>query len=83
MREGRLAMPTYVHPWKIIEVDDWVITKTEGCTEPNPGSTLQLKQPLYEFSRMAILLGDDNPRFKLDNKFKLDLDLPERYTEDL
>lgn len=58
------------------EVDDWVIKETEGPTKPNPGSALNLKQPLCEFARMAISLGDDNPRFRPDNILKLDLDLP-------
>ena len=65
------------------EVDDWVIKETEGPSKTNPGSALQLKQPLCEFARMAISLGDDNPRFRPDNVLKLDLDLPERNTEQL
>jgi len=31
---------------------------------------------------MAISFGDGNPRFRVDNILQLDLDLPERTTED-
>jgi len=47
-----------------------------------PCSALNLKKPTSEFARMALSLGDNNPRFRYDNIMQLDLDLPERTTED-
>lgn len=47
-----------------------------------PSSALNLKKPTCEFARMALSLGDNNPRFRYDNIMQLDLDLPERTTED-
>ena len=37
---------------------------------------------MCEFSRMAVSFGDANPRFRHDNILQLDLDLPERTTEE-
>ncbi len=47
-----------------------------------PGSSLDFKRPLCEFARMAINFGDQNPRFKPENILQMDLDLPERTTEE-
>jgi len=41
-----------------------------------------MKRPTSEYSRIAKGLGDLNPRYKLDNILQLDLDMPERTTED-
>jgi hypothetical protein len=41
-----------------------------------------LKRPTSEYSRIAKGLGDLNPRYKFDNILQLDLDMPERTTED-
>ena len=49
---------------------------------PRPISALGLKHPTSEFSRMAINFGDINPRFRHDNIMQMDLDFPERTTED-
>ena len=41
-----------------------------------------MKRPTSEYSRIAKGLGDLNPRFKFENILELDLDMPERTTED-
>ena len=41
-----------------------------------------MKRPTSEYSRIAKGLGDMNPRYKFDNILQLDLDMPERTTED-
>jgi len=47
-----------------------------------PQSAVGLKRPTSEYSRIAKGLGDLNPRYKFDNILQLDLDMPERTTED-
>ena len=47
-----------------------------------PPSALDFKRPLCEFARMAINFGDQNPRFRPENILQMDLDLPERTTEE-
>lgn len=41
-----------------------------------------MKRPTSEYSRIAKGLGDLNPRYKFDNIISLELDMPERTTED-
>jgi kinesin family protein 3/17 len=41
-----------------------------------------MKRPTSEYSRIAKGLGDLNPRYKFENILQLDLDMPERTTED-
>jgi kinesin family protein 3/17 len=41
-----------------------------------------MKRPTSEYSRIAKGLGDLNPRYKFDNILPMDLDMPERTTED-
>lgn len=45
-------------------------------------SAVGMKRPTSEYSRIAKGLGDLNPRYKFDNILQLDLDMPERTTED-
>lgn len=45
-------------------------------------SVMMQLRPTCEFSRMAISFGDQNPRFRHENILQMDLDLPERTTED-
>ena len=68
--------------------NDWVIKhpaqkkimkKKDG---KRPQSAVGLKRPTSEYSRIAKGLGDLNPRYKFDNILQLDLDMPERTTED-
>lgn len=70
------------------EVNDWQIN--HPAKGPNsikkeskrPQSAVGLKRPTSEYSRIAKGLGDLNPRYKFDNILQLDLDMPERTTED-
>jgi kinesin family protein 3/17 len=41
-----------------------------------------MKRPTSEYSRIAKGLGDLNPRYKFDNIIQMELDMPERTTED-
>ena len=70
------------------DLNDWVINhparnpaqvKKES---KRPQSAVGLKRPTSEYSRIAKGLGDLNPRYKFDNILQLDLDMPERTTED-
>jgi len=63
-----------VHPAKI------KILKKKDSKRPQ--SAVGLKRPTSEYSRIAKGLGDLNPRYKFDNILQLDLDMPERTTED-
>jgi hypothetical protein len=68
------------------ELNDWVI-RTPGFKElktgsKRPQSAVGMKRPTSEYSRIAKGLGDLNPRYKFDNILQLDLDMPERTTED-
>lgn len=68
------------------DLNDWVlkapkkVMKDKGSKRPQ--SAVGLKRPTSEYSRIAKGLGDINPRFKFDNILDLDLDMPERSTED-
>jgi len=72
------------------EVNDWQINhpaKSIGMgavkkESKRPQSAVGLKRPTSEYSRIAKGLGDLNPRYKFDNILQLDLDMPERTTED-
>ena len=63
-------------------MDDWIIEDSEGPPLSNPGSAFNFKRPLCEFTRLGITCGEDNPRYRPDNILALDLDLPQRTTED-
>ena len=74
------------------EINDWKLKNTRpklpaGAQKDRggskrPSSAVGLKRPTSEYSRIAKGLGDNNPRFKFDNILLLDLDMPERTTED-
>jgi hypothetical protein len=70
------------------EENDWTIMhpaqKKHTAKKDNrrPQSAVGLKRPTSEYSRIAKGLGDLNPRYKFDNILSLDLDMPERTTED-
>jgi len=69
------------------EINDWVINNPTQFKEvrsgsKRPQSAVGLKRPTSEYSRIAKGLGDLNPRYKFDNILQLDLDMPERTTED-
>ena len=68
------------------EINDWSIknpAQFKGSkSSKRPQSAVGMKRPTSEYSRIAKGLGDLNPRYKFDNIMQLDLDMPERTTED-
>jgi kinesin family protein 3/17 len=69
------------------EVNDWTIRNPSNFKDiktgsKRPQSAVGMKRPTSEYSRIAKGLGDLNPRYKFDNILQLDLDMPERTTED-
>lgn len=56
--------------------------QTKSNTPKRLQSAVGMKRPTSEYSRIAKGLGDLNPRYKFDNILQLDLDMPERTTED-
>ena len=69
------------------EINDWQINnptqyKDLKTGSKRPQSAVGMKRPTSEYSRIAKGLGDLNPRYKFDNILQLDLDMPERTTED-
>lgn len=69
------------------DINDWSIKnpstfKDPKSTSKRPQSAVGMKRPTSEYSRIAKGLGDLNPRYKFDNILQLDLDMPERTTED-
>lgn len=69
------------------EVNDWAIRNPTTYRDiktgsKRPQSAVGMKRPTSEYSRIAKGLGDLNPRYKFDNILQLDLDMPERTTED-
>eukprot|EP00347_Sterkiella_histriomuscorum_P009215 403342083 len=68
------------------DINDWVIRKPDFKDtkqgSKRPQSAVGMKRPTSEYSRIAKGLGDLNPRYKFDNILQLDLDMPERTTED-
>ena len=69
------------------KMNDWVIdhpakSMVPQKTSKRPQSAVGLKRPTSEYTRIAKGLGDLNPRYKFDNILQLDLDMPERTTED-
>lgn len=67
------------------ELNDWQLKKygdPQAQAKKRPQSAVGLKRPTSEYTRIAKGLGDINPRFKADNILNLDLDMPERTTED-
>lgn len=69
------------------DINDWVIAnptqyKDIRTGNKRPQSAVGMKRPTSEYSRIAKGLGDLNPRYKFENILQLDLDMPERTTED-
>ncbi|KAL4490988.1 hypothetical protein ABPG72_008724 [Tetrahymena utriculariae] len=66
------------------EDGDWNIKEdtNENHKISRPASVFGFKRPICESARMAIKFGDSNPRFRTDNILQLDLELPEKITED-
>lgn len=67
------------------EMDDWIVKeKTHDSLKKidKSVSALGLKKPMCKSARMAISLGDLNPRYKYDNIFNLELEVSEPTTEE-
>lgn len=69
------------------EINDWQIVNPVHFRDlksgsKRPQSAVGMKRPTSEYSRIAKGLGDLNPRYKFENILMLDLDMPERTTED-
>ena len=69
------------------DINDWTIKNPSNYKDiktgtKRPQSAVGMKRPTSEYSRIAKGLGDLNPRYKFDNILQLDLDMPERTTED-
>lgn len=69
------------------DLNDWTIRNPTTFKEiksgsKRPQSAVGMKRPTSEYSRIAKGLGDLNPRYKFENILQLDLDMPERTTEE-
>jgi len=69
------------------DIGDWTIKNPTNFKDiktgsKRPQSAVGMKRPTSEYSRIAKGLGDLNPRYKFENILQLDLDMPERTTED-
>ena len=68
------------------EEDEFVVPKMEisgnSFRVKRPGSAVGLKKPTSEYARIARNLGEPNPRYRQEDIINLDLDLPERTTEE-
>lgn len=89
--ENFIAPEEYRKYEKIAEWDedlnDWSIRNPTTFKEiksgnKRPQSAVGMKRPTSEYSRIAKGLGDLNPRYKFENILQLDLDMPERTTEE-
>jgi len=67
------------------EMDEWVVKEKSHDSLKKIDksvSALGLKKPMCKSARVAVSLGDFNPRYKYDNIFNLELELPEATTEE-
>ena len=68
------------------EEDEFAMPKLEisgnSLRVKRPGSAVGLKKPTSEYARIARNLGEPNPRYRQEDIINLDLDLPERTTEE-
>jgi hypothetical protein len=71
---------------QFLEDTEELVLKEAEITEkgvPRPGSARPgCTRPITEFARIKRALGDRNPRFAINNILDLDLDMPERTTQD-
>ena len=68
------------------ELNDWQLNppkKFQKKGQTRPVSAVGLKRPTSEYARIASGLGDINPRYKFENILDLDLEMPERTTEEI
>jgi len=64
--------------------DEWLLGPLDTSNvQHRPGSAKPgMHRPTTEFSRIKAALGDANPRFRNSNIITLELDMPERTTQD-
>lgn len=62
--------------WYLGELDTSTTVRRPGSAKPG------MLRPTSEFSRIKAALGDANPRFRNENIITLELDMPERTTQD-
>lgn len=79
--EGMSKWDEELNDWQIKQPKNIKFQKKKGGNRPV--SAVGLKRPTSEYSRIAKGLGDMNPRYKFENILDLDLDMPERTTEDV
>jgi len=65
--------------WELECVDDIL---SQQAWPKRPSSALGFRRPTTEFARNARAMGDPNPRFRHDQILSMDLEMPERTTED-
>ncbi|KAI8801655.1 P-loop containing nucleoside triphosphate hydrolase protein [Cladochytrium replicatum] len=68
------------------EHDDWALAELTSLNLQNkvkrPVSTPTLKRPTSQYAKRAMMMGDTNPRYRGENILTLQLDMPERTTDD-
>lgn len=79
--EGLSHWDAELNDWQIKPPKNLKFQKKKGAVRPV--SAVGMKRPTSEYSRIAKGLGDMNPRYKFENILDLDLDMPERTTEDI
>jgi hypothetical protein len=79
--EGMAHWDAELNDWQLKQPKNLKFQKKKGANRPV--SAVGLKRPTSEYSRIAKGLGDANPRYKFENILDLDLDMPERTTEDI
>eukprot|EP00002_Diphylleia_rotans_P004762 TRINITY_DN1366_c0_g1_i3.p1 TRINITY_DN1366_c0_g1~~TRINITY_DN1366_c0_g1_i3.p1 ORF type:complete len:384 (-),score=124.03 TRINITY_DN1366_c0_g1_i3:301-1452(-) len=65
--------------------DEWVIQHaqlTGNVMRVNRPTAGGYRRPITQYARNATSMGDPNPRFKSENVLHMDLDLPDRTTQD-
>ena len=75
--ESRMEFNEEMDEWIVKDKSHETLKKVDKCV-----SALGLKKPMCKSARMAVSLGDLNPRYKYDNIFNLELELPEPTTEE-
>lgn len=71
--------------WSEME-DRWYIPKPEltgnNLRKDRPSSAYGMKRPTTEHARVTKAMGNHDPRYIHENILQMDLDMPERTTED-
>jgi len=68
------------------EKGEWILQRINyagnNVRAKRPFSDSGARRPVSEFAKIASAMGDQNPRYKNENIINLDLDMPERTTQD-